>query len=242
MIDKFEKNKNFLIKSWEDLFAIASISENNNMHLEDGGETERMNTQEWKLLKILENNDPYKKVEISGKEEFCSDVSDHIVDVKLCCLSYSRPIYLNMCQHPFFSQNITDQKLNLYKLFLINTKSDKVIFKANKILEKIKEKFVFSFKNIYLFNSEIEEILLVKKSDFIKDIPKINQETKTKFQKEVLEVPSPYLNSPFKYQIRDVDNNCDNRSASNLSNDEKESKEKSDKLLKKMDKWLCVKG
>lgn len=242
MIDKFERNKNFLLKSWEDFFTIASISENNNLHTENANENQRMNTEEWNLLKMLGNNDPYKKVEIISKEEFCFDVSDKIVDVKLYCLSCSQPIYCHMCQHPFFSQNITDQKLNLYKLFLINTKSDKVIFKTNKILEKIKEKFVFSFKNIYLFNSEIEEILLVKKSDFIKDISKNNQENKTKLKKEVLEVPSPYLNSPSKYQIQDLEMNINNKSISNFSNDESNRNEKYDKLVQKMDKWLCQKG
>ena len=196
---------------------------------------------------------------IQSKMELCAEIQRHLIEIKLKTLKFAIKIYAYICSSHYFQKNILSQKMDLFKLFLLNSNDDKVLLKTCECTELAKSRFLFAFNNICVFDSQIEEILLSKRSQLFKTLAK-----STRFSIKLLQespAVSPLLPLEFSlgidqpFEEGELKNKTLLRLESVVNGDtgmkeedviEEDNLEK-DKRVKKqfveeLDKWLCYDG
>ena len=156
--EKFCNKPMFLTNIWSNFTEIASISEANEEIYQENPENPK------KFLTFLNN-----KIEISSKLDLTEAIQKNLRDIKLLTLAYSLEIFGYFCKLEDFQKKILNKNLELFKIFLIVSDDDKVLLRTCECIEFLKSKFLFAFKNICIFDVQIEEILVSKRSQMFKN-------------------------------------------------------------------------
>ena len=156
-----------------------------------------------KYLKYLQHD-----FTIISKLDFNPEIQQNIIEIKLKTLQYSLRIFEYFSQIANrFPKAVLSSNMDLFKLFLINSLDDRVLLRTCECIEVFKKKFLFFFENVCIFDVQIEEILINKKSQMIKGLGK-----KSRFS-----IPNlPLLESPMNSPMIPLDFSLDSkRSSSN---------------------------
>jgi hypothetical protein len=190
-----------LIYVWANFIDIACISEENDpVYLSS---TMEYHEDPKKYLKYLQHD-----FTIISKLDFNPEIQQNIIEIKLKTLHYSLRIFEYFSQIANrFPKAVLSSNMDLFKLFLINSLDDRVLLRTCECIEVFKKKFLFFFENVCIFDVQIEEILINKKSQMIKGLGK-----KSRFS-----IPNlPLLESPMNSPMIPLDFSLDSkRSSSN---------------------------
>lgn len=158
LFEKFQRIPAFLFNAWNNFIEIACIEEKKNTNTDEIS-TEMPN----KFAKFLS-----KEYQVLLKSDFNEEIQRGLKEIKLKMLSYTPKIFAFFLQLSIFSKKIINSNLDLFKLLLIYTNNDEIFLETCEYLEVFKKKFIFAFNNICIYDAEIEQILMDKKSILLK--------------------------------------------------------------------------
>lgn len=185
-------------------------------------------------------------------DEFNEEIQDKLPKIKLKMLSYTPKIFSSCIDQPIFTKNILNNNLDIFKLLLLHSKDDEIVFQVCDYIEQFKKKFLFYFKNICTFDGQIEQMLLAKKEQIMKSNIK-----SSRFSLKILQnLPnSPGVSplNPLDFNIERTESITEKPVISLKKVEEKrneiteEDPFEREKILKKrlieeMDNWLCYDG
>ena len=108
-----------------------------------------------------------------SKLDFNKEIQENLIEIKLKTIHYALRVFDYLSQMAnVFPKSFLSSNMDLLKLFIINTFDDRILLRTCECIEIFKKKHLFFFENVCIFDGQIEEILMNKKAQMMKNLAK----------------------------------------------------------------------
>lgn len=200
-----------------------------------------------------------------SKLDFNKEIQENLIEIKLKTLHYALRVFDYLSQMAnAFPKSFLSSNMDLLKLFIINTFEDRILLRTCECIEIFKKKHLFFFENVCIFDGQIEEILMNKKAQIMKNLAK-SKTSRLSVSRPLQDSPaiSPMIpmdysleqskkvsiieanleelkktKSIFMYPVQREETNKEEKSQEFEDEIEKEKRIKK-QFIEELDKWLC---